>query len=109
MEKLLALAAHLETTDSPYRQRMWLHCAFAQYVDSQHDEVLAVQYRQILNTASTKEIYDFMGDQFGLDGIQAEELFGEVGCGDAGNDKLKAAAYIRDFVARHDHMMRLAA
>lgn len=39
-------------------------------------------------------------EHFGISWAEAEELFGESGCGNADRSKRKAAAYIREFIKR---------
>jgi len=111
MEKLLALAAHLETTDKPYSQRMYEMCAMGHYFHEVAKRSFEYQHAVLMTAWGHDAVPPMVLNEFGLTEEQAHELFSSKGCGDAGNDKLKAATYIRDFVARNTvkHELAIAA
>jgi hypothetical protein len=80
--RLLALADVIEKTN--YYDQISPHsCAYGHY-RRHFNEFLSLEH------------------EFHLSHTEANELFGYAGCGDARHNNLKAARYIRDFVARRN-------
>ncbi len=107
MEKLLALAAHLETTDKWYNQQMFETCAMGHYFLEMGN--YSGQYLLAISSMTPAgEPRKLAMEVFGISEQEYIELFGGEGCGGAYNDPKEAAAYIRAFVA-HKTALPLAA
>lgn len=101
-QRLLEMAELVESSITTYDQAMYRHacgtpaCALGHYIAAHEHEWEWEFGRPYLRGTLQRSTASY----FGLTVGEMHELFDMDGCGNAGKDNKRAAAYLRDFVAR---------